>query len=265
MSAFLFDSHAHYDDERFANEFDGGIHGAIKKAYDEGVHGIINVGANLTSSENSVHLAEMYNFVWASVGIHPSDAQRIDNPDTALYQIERLASSERVVAVGEIGLDYHYDDTDREIQAYFFDAQLKLAEKLKLPIVIHSRDAMGDTLDILAKHPNVRGVMHSFSGSAEVASQLCKKGWYISFSGPVTYKNSAKVKEAAAVVSNELILIETDSPYLPPVPHRGKLNYSGYLKHTCQAVADIRGLSFEETAKITWKNSVRMFGINHIL
>ncbi len=262
METFLFDSHAHYDDERFDAEFEGGTHGAIEKAFAEGVHGIVNIGANIRSSENSVALAEKYSFVWATVGIHPSDAQRITDSDAALRRIEALASSERVRAIGEIGLDYHYDDTDRAVQAYFMDAQLELAERLSLPVVIHTRDAMGDTLGILARHPNVTGVMHSFSGSAEVAAELTKKGWYISFSGPVTYKNATKVKEAAAIVPSELILTETDCPYLPPVPHRGELNYSGYMKHTCKALSDIRGISFEDMAKTTWKNARRLFKID---
>lgn len=262
MDSLLFDSHAHYDDERFENEFPGGTHGAIKKAYGSGVHGIINIGANEKSSENSISLAETYDFVWAAVGIHPSDAQRVKNADAALSRIESLSSSERACAIGEIGLDYHYDDTDREVQKYFFDAQLTMAERLGLPVVIHSRDAMGDTLEMIERHPLSRGLFHSFSGSAEIASQLCKKGWYISFSGPVTYKNAAKVKEAAAVVPDNLILIETDCPYLPPVPHRGELNYSGYLRYTCQAISEIRNQSFDEIAKLTRENTASLFNIN---
>lgn len=261
MENFLFDSHAHYDDDRFIEEFEGGTDGALMKAYAEGVHAIINVGANIKSSENSVALSEKYDFVWATVGIHPSDAQRISDFAAAMQRIEELASATRVVAIGEIGLDYHYDDVDREVQAKFFEAQLELAEKLSLPVVIHTRDAMGDTLEIISRHPNVRGVMHSFSGSAEVATQLTKKGWYISFSGPVTYKNAAKVKEAAAVVPEDKILIETDCPYLPPVPHRGELNYSGYMKHTAEAVADIREVALDEIARITWENACRLFEI----
>ena len=140
--------------------------------------------------------------------------------------------------------------------------QLELAEKLDLPVVIHTRDAMGDTLEILSRHPKVLGVMHSFSGSAEVARELTKKGWYISFSGPVTYKNATKVKEAASVVPSDKILIETDCPYLPPVPHRGELNYSGYMRHTAEAVSEIRGTTRSEIAEITWQNACRLFRIN---
>ncbi len=260
----LFDSHAHYDDDRFAEEFEGGTDGAIAKAVSEGVCGIVNVGSNIETSEHSIALAEKYGFIYAVVGIHPSDAQRLpaEKIDSALYRVEKLAKHEKAVAVGEIGLDYHYDFLDKDRQAYFFDAQMQIARRASLPVVIHTRDAFGDTLDILNRHPDVTGVMHSYSGSAESARQLCDKGWYISFSGPVTYKNANKVKEAAAIVPSDRIMIETDCPYLPPVPHRGELNYSGYMKHTCQAVADIRGISFEEAAHITRENACRFFRIN---
>ncbi len=260
----LFDSHAHYDDERFVEEFEGGTDGAIEKAVSEGVVGIINVGSNIETSENSIALAEKYSFIYAVVGIHPSDAQRLpsDKIESALYRVEELAKHEKVVAIGEIGLDYHYDYLDKERQAYFFDAQMQIARRVGLPVVIHTRDAFGDTLDILNRHPDVTGVMHSYSGSAESARQLCEKGWYISFSGPVTYKNANKVKEAAAVVPSDKILIETDCPYLPPVPHRGELNYSGYMKFTCEAVANIRGISIEDAARITRENACRFFNIS---
>ena len=260
----LFDSHAHYDDDRFVEEFEGGTDGAIKKAVSEEVVGIVNVGSNIETSENSIVLSEKYPFIYAVVGIHPSDAQRlpVSMTDSALYRVEELSKYKKVVAIGEIGLDYHYDFLDKERQAYFFDAQMQIAQRVGLPVVIHTRDAFGDTIDILDRHPNVKGVMHSYSGSAESARQLCDKGWYISFSGPVTYKNANKVKEAAAIVPSDRIMIETDCPYLPPVPHRGELNYSGYMKHTCQAVADIRGISIEEAAKITRENACRFFGIN---
>ena len=259
----LFDSHAHYDDDRFVEEFEGGTDGAIRKAVSEGVVGIVNVGSNIETSENSIALAEKYPFIYAVVGIHPSDAQRLpaSMTDSAFYRVEELAKREKVVAIGEIGLDYHYDFLDKERQAYFFDAQMQIAQRVGLPVVIHTRDAFGDTTDILDRHPNVKGVMHSYSGSAESARQLCDKGWYISFSGPVTYKNANKVKEAAAIVPSDRIMIETDCPYLPPVPHRGELNYSGYMKHTCEAVAAIRGISIEEAAQITRENACRFFGI----
>lgn len=262
----LFDSHAHYDDERFRTEFEGGTFGAVEAVNSDGICGIINVGANLKSSQSSVELAEKYDFIYAAVGIHPSDAQELGGTALksameSLHSIAVSAPCGKVVAIGEIGLDYHYDGTDKECQALYFHAQLELAETLGLPVIIHTRDAMGDTLDILAKHPNVTGVMHSFSGSAEVARQLTAKGWYISFSGPLTYKNSAKVKEAAGAVPADRILVETDCPYLPPVPHRGELNHSGYLHFTCEKLAEIRGLSAEDMAEITVQNTKNLFSI----
>ncbi len=259
----LFDSHAHYDDDRFEEEFEGGTRGALETVYNEGICGVLNVGANLDSSANSVRLASEFAHVWAAVGVHPSDAQRlgIDRLSEAVDVIRTLAAQKKVVAVGEIGLDYHYDEIDRDCQSAYFAAQMELARELKLPVIIHTRDAMGDTLDLLARYPDVTGVMHSYSGSAEVARQLCDKGWYISFSGPVTYKNAAKVKEAAAIVPEDRILVETDSPYLPPVPHRGKMNYSGYMHYTLEAVADIRGKSPEDMAAITVANTCRLFNI----
>ena len=259
----LFDSHAHYDDNRFEEEFEGGTRGALETVYNEGICGVLNVGANLDSSANSVRLAAEFAHVWAAVGVHPSDAQRLgmDRLNEAIDTIRNLAAQNKVVAVGEIGLDYHYDEIDKDCQSAYFAAQMELARELKLPVIIHTRDAMGDTLDLLARYPDVTGVMHSYSGSAEVARQLCDKGWYISFSGPVTYKNAAKVKEAAAIVPEDRILVETDSPYLPPVPHRGKMNYSGYMHYTLEAVADIRQKTPEDMAAITVANTCRLFGI----
>ena len=259
----LFDSHAHYDDSRFDTEFDGGRRGALEKARSLGVEYIANIGANIRASENSVALAEEYDFVVAAVGIHPSDAQEIPagETDRALARIEVLARHEKVRAIGEIGYDYHWEPVDKERQTYFFDAQMEIAKRAGLPVIIHSRDAMGDTLDLLSRHPDVTGTLHSFSGSAEVARQLAAKGWYISFSGPVTYKNANKVKESAAIVPDDKLLIETDCPYLPPVPHRGELNYSGYLHYTCEAIADIRGITPDECAGITFGNAKRFYGI----
>ncbi len=261
----LFDSHAHYDDHRFEEEFEGGVHGALMRSYEEGVRRIVNVGSSLPHSENSVVLAERYNFVYAAVGIHPSDAQDLDEKDLdrVLNRILELASHKKVLAIGEIGYDYHWDGTDKERQTYFFDKQLTMAEELSLPAIIHSRDAAGDTFDMLRAHPKAWGVLHSYSGTAEMARQLCNMGWYISFSGPVTYKNANKVKEAASVVPEDRILIETDCPYLPPVPHRGEINYSGYMKHTCDALAAIRGVSADEIAAVTYQNACRFFGLEY--
>ncbi len=259
----LFDSHAHYDDSRFDEEFDGGAHGAIKKAHSEGVGYIVNVGSSLKHSYNSVKLAEQYGFIYAAVGIHPCDAQNIPagEVDRVLYEIEELLKHEKVRAVGEIGFDYHYDDTDKAVQNYFFEAQLELSKKVKLPSIVHSRDAAGDTFDLIRRKSEARGVLHSYSGSAEMALQYAKMGWYISFSGPLTYKNAHSVKESAAVVPSEMILIETDCPYLPPTPHRGEINYSGYMKFTCASLAEARGISYTEAEELTFANAKKFFGI----
>ena len=260
----LFDSHAHYDDERFEAEFEGGGHGAIEKAHSEGVGHIVNVGSNLKTSANSIALAEKYSFIYASVGIHPSDAQLIalEDVDKALYEVEKLTEHEKVRAVGEIGFDYHYDGTDRERQTYFFQAQLEIARRRSLPVIIHSRDAAGDTFDMLRRNPLSFGVLHSYSGSAEMAVQLTKMGWYISFSGPLTYKNARGVKESAAAVPSDRILIETDCPYLPPTPHRGEINYSGYMKFTCVALAEIRKITYAEAEKLTDDNAKRFYHVS---
>lgn len=259
----LFDSHAHYDDERFAQEFEGGRDGAIKKAVSEGVGYIVNVGSNLKTSKNSIDLAEQYDFFYAAVGIHPSDAQLIDSADIdkALYEVEKMAAHEKVRAIGEIGYDYHYEGTDKERQNYFFAAQLEIAAKVGLPAIIHSRDSAGDTFDMLRAKKGSRGVLHSYSGSAEMAKQLCDLGWYISFSGPLTYKNARGVKESAAAVPSDRILIETDCPYLPPTPHRGEINYSGYMKHTCAALAEIRNISYEEAERLTCENAKKFYSV----
>lgn len=257
----FFDSHAHYDDERFGEEFEGGTDGAIMAAYNAGVDGIINVGSSVKTSENSIKLAEKYDFIRAAVGIHPCDCERIPVHMMAM-SIDRISSMlehEKVVALGEIGLDYHYDDTDEKRQKFFFDSQLWLAEEKNYPVIIHDRDAHGDVFDIVKSHKNSYGVIHSFSGSPEMARQLSDLGWYISFSGPITYKNARKVQEAAAIVPRDRLLIETDSPYLPPTPMRGKINYSAYLVYTCTVLANIIGLSVEETAALTEENAKRLF------
>ncbi len=259
----LFDSHAHYDDTRFAEEFEGGIDGAIQKAHSEGIVGIINVGSSLQTSRNSVALSEKYGFIKAAAGIHPHDAQAIKKgrEKAVLDEIRALLRHPNTVALGEIGLDYHYDDTDAACQKAFFDAQLSIAEETGMPVIIHDRDAHGDVFDMIRAHRNVTGVFHSFSGHAEMARQLINLGWYISFSGPITYKNAVKVREAASVCPTDRVLVETDAPYLPPVPHRGEINYSGYLHYTAEGLAAAMNLSLEEIARHTAENTCRLFNI----
>ena len=260
----FFDSHAHYDDERFKSEFPGGADGAVVASYEEGVRCIINAGTNPETASVSIQLAEKYPFVYAAAGIHPSDCRHIGPQDEekAISKIQSMLTHPKVVALGEIGLDYHYDGTDREKQKRFFDIQLSIAEMANLPVVIHDREAHGDVWDILSSHPKAKGVIHCFSGSAEMARQLVSKGWYIAFGGSVTFKNAQKVKEAAATVPDSKLLIETDAPYLAPVPNRGKINYSGYIRHTAETLSNIRGVTLEHIASVTFRNSLELFNID---
>ena len=257
-----FDTHAHLEDSLMRSSFEGGTEGAIDALLKDGVCNVVNIGTNIKNSKASMELAEKYPFIYAAVGIYPSESQYLgDGLDSALSEIESLLSHPKVVALGEIGLDYHYEDTDKEVQSYAFEAQMQMAERNGVPVVIHDRDAHGDVMDMIHKYPNVLGVLHSFSGSAEMARQLANLGWYISFSGPVTYKNAAKVKEAAQIVPDDKLLVETDSPYLPPTPHRGKINYPGYIAYTVRAIAELRGCSEAEIAALTRRNAERFFGI----
>lgn len=259
----IFDSHAHYNDARFASEYPGGMAGALRDAQRAGVARIINVGTNPATSAASLALSEAYDWIYAAVGLHPTDA--IEIPDAslnaALDELRRLAAHPKAVAIGEIGLDYHWDPDGRARQKRIFDAQLSMAEELGLPVVVHDRDAHGDSFDVVRAHPKVRGVFHSYSGSAEMARQLVSLGWYISFSGPITYKNARGVREAAAAVPPDRVLAETDAPYLPPVPHRGEINCSAYLPFTLQALADAMGIGVEEAAARTAENARRLFSV----
>ncbi len=258
-----FDTHAHLHDPRYETSEWGSTDGMIKSAVEHGLVGAVNIGTNLKDAHRAIEFAEKYDFIYAAIGMYPSEAQYAGTElDCHLAEMENLLSHPKVVALGEIGLDYHYDDTDKAVQKYAFDAQMQIAERVGLPVVIHDRDAHGDTMEIIKRYPNVRGVMHSFSGSAEMARQLADLGWSLSFSGPVTYKNAAKVKEAARIIPDEALLIETDSPYLPPVPHRGKTNYPGYLEFTVRTLAEIRGVTEEEIAALTVNNALKFFNIN---
>lgn len=257
----LFDTHAHYDDNRFKNEYEGGTDGAILDCLNDCVGNIVNIGTNLDNSKASIALAEKYNEVFASVGIHPSDALLYDDVDFVMSELEKMLKHPKVVTLGEIGLDYHWDDVPRDVQMIYFRKQMELASKLNVPVIIHDREAHGDCMEVVKDFPNVKGIFHSFSGSPEMATELVKMGWYISFSGPVTYKNAKQPKEACKVVPSDRILIETDAPYLPPVPHRGELNRSTYMYFTALEIANLRGVTIEEIEKITTENAKRIFGI----
>lgn len=256
----LFDTHAHYDDDRFSEEA-GSADLLLTELFAGEVGKIINAGTNIETCKQSIELAERFNGMYAAVGIHPSDCFKYSDMDSILAQIKELSTHEKVVAIGEIGLDYHYDFSPRDIQKVWFSAQLALAKELDLPAVIHDRDAHGDVFDMIKSTPGVRVVMHSCSESAETVRQLTDMGHYISFSGSLTFKNARGVLEAAAVCPIDKVLIETDCPYLAPTPHRGKLNHSGLMKHTAEKLAEIKGVSYEEICNITYENALAFFKI----
>lgn len=258
-----FDSHAHYYDERFSEEYMGGAAALLSSDNMKNVGYIINVGTAPGTSREAIAQAKKYDFMYTALGIHPSDARLIEDKEKALLEIEELIldKANKCVALGEIGLDYHYPDTDKEMQIELFRAQMKMAERLSLPVVIHDRDSHEDIMTVIREFPGVKGILHSFSGSREMAKELVKLGYMISFSGNVTFKNARRPKEAAEVVPLEMLLIETDAPYLAPHPLRGTLNHSGNLEYTNRALAEIKGVSEEQMASVTEANARRIFGL----
>ncbi len=264
MARGLFDTHAHYTDKRFEREFEGGACAALEFAFSHGVGRIINVGTELQNSRESIELAKKFEGLYAAVGIHPTDVPKAPDLELALSELYGMISereANKVVALGEIGLDYYWQNVAHEDQMRYFEAQLRLAEELDIPVIIHDREAHGDVFETVIKHKSIRGVFHSYSGSEEMARELCRRGWYISISGVVTFKNAPKVRAVAAAVPEDRILIETDAPYLAPVPHRGKLNFSYYALKTAEAVAEARGVSPEELVSLTYDNANRLFGL----
>jgi TatD DNase family protein len=257
-----FDSHAHYYDERFSEECIEGVENLIDTLLSENVSYIINVGTDPTTSRLAIDQAKKYENMYTAVGIHPSDTRFLSDMESELADIEALIldKSNKCVCLGEIGLDYHYPDTDKEKQMRYFEAQMLLAEKLNIPVCIHDRESHGDIMEVIRRHPSVRGVLHSFSGSAEMAEELVKMGWMISFSGTLTFTNAKKPREVAARIPRKFVMIETDCPYLAPHPKRGTLNHSGNLEYTNAVLASIWGVSPEESAKITEDNAKSFFG-----
>ncbi len=251
----LFDTHAHLNDERFEDDRAE----LISSLKGEGVACFCEIGYDLPSSEAALKLASKYDFIYAACGVHPHDTDDLTHDD--IEKLDCLLKNEKAVALGEIGLDYYYDNSLRENQRLWFDCQLKLAEKLDIPVVIHTRDAMADTIDILKANRGVSGIIHCYSGSRESAKILLDLGYYISFAGPLTFKNASTALEVAAYVPNDRILIETDSPYLAPVPYRGKRNCPIYVAEVAKKLAQIRGTSFEDIAELTFKNAKRVYRI----
>ena len=251
----LFDTHAHYDDKAFDDDR-GEL---LASVYASGVKLIIDPGCNEVSSAAALELADRFPFVYAAVGMHPEELENL-SPDS-LSCIAQLASEPKCVAIGEIGLDYYWDDSRREEQKSLFAAQLKLAMELDMPVIVHDREAHRDCLETVKRFPGLRGVFHCFSGSAEMASELIKSGWYLGFDGPITYKNARKAIEVLEITPLERILVETDSPYLCPVPMRGKRNDSRNLVYIISKIAEIKGIEPEQAAFITFENGKRLFGI----
>ena len=253
----IFDTHAHYDDERF----DEDRQELLASMKDAGIGRIVNIGANMASSRTSLELAHRYDFIYAAVGVHPSDTQELD--EDKIEELRILSRDPRCVAIGEIGLDYYWPEPDHELQKKWFRRQINLARQEKLPIVIHSRDAAADTLNILREEDAgaCGGVVHCFSYSAEVARQCVDMGFYIGVGGVITFKNGRKLKETVDMLPLERIIIETDCPYLAPTPHRGERNSSLYLPLVVEAIAQIKGVSTEEVIRITEQNALQIYRI----
>ncbi|RSK56853.1 TatD family hydrolase [Bacillus canaveralius] len=254
----LFDTHAHLNAEQFNED----LPEVINRALEAGVTNIVVVGFDKPTITKAIELAETYEFIHASVGWHPVDA--IDMTAEDLQWLEELAAHPKVVALGEMGLDYHWDKSPKEIQKEVFRKQIRLAKKVKLPIVIHNRDATADTVQILKEEgaEEIGGIMHSFGGSVEIAKQCLDMNFYISLGGPVTFKNAKTPKEVAAAIPLDRLLIETDCPYLTPHPFRGKRNEPGYVKLVAEQIAEIKGLSLPEFAEAATANAKKIFGIN---
>ncbi len=255
----LFDTHAHYD----SRQFDADRDQVLSALPGQGVGLVVNPGCDLDSSRQAIGIAERYPFVYAAVGVHPEDCAGWQ--DTDVDELRSLAAHPKVVAIGEIGLDYYWkENPPREFQQRVFRAQLALAWELDLPVIVHDREAHGDCLSIIREFPQVRGVFHCFSGSAEMAKELVGLGWMISFTGALTYKNARKAVEAAQAVPLDRIMIETDSPYMAPVPCRGERCHSGLARHTCQRLAELRGISLEECARITFENGTEFYQLQEL-
>ena len=249
----LVDTHAHIDEEGFAQDFDE----MLERAYANDVKYVVNIGANMDESRVSIELADKYESIYATVGVHPHDVEEIN--DKALDQLAQWCKHDKVVAVGEIGLDYFRSQTSKEMQAYAFAAQLDVARQMHMPVSIHDRDAHGDVMRMLKNEgKGINGSLHCFSGSWEMAKELIKMDYYIAIGGAVTFKNAAKLPEIAANIPLEYLLLETDCPYLAPHPHRGTRNEPANIRPIAEFIANIRGITLEELAAATTANAARI-------
>ncbi len=256
MKSMIFESHAHYD----SHQFDEDREQLLNSLPENGVGTVVNVCADWDSVTEVVDMVQNYPFMYAAVGLHPDEVGDLD--DERFEFLKTQCQNEKVVAIGEIGLDYYWDNESHDVQTKWFVRQLELARELDLPVIIHSRDAAEDTLKIMKEHARgLRGVIHCFSGSKEMAEEYVKMGFHIGIGGVVTFKNGKKLKEVAEVVPIEQILLETDCPYLAPEPYRGKRNCSIYISHIAQAIADIKGVTYEEVVAQTEQNGKLLFRI----
>ncbi len=254
----LFDTHAHLNDEQYTED----LAEVIARAQEAGVTYLNVVGFDRQTIEKAMELIDRYDFIYASIGWHPVDA--VDMTEGDLAWIEELAKHPKVIALGEMGLDYYWDKSPKDVQKDVFRKQIRLAKKVKLPIIIHNREATADIMEILKEEgaEEVGGIMHCFSGSPETAKECIKMNFYISLGGPVTFKNAKKPKEVAEEVPLDMLLIETDCPYLTPHPYRGKRNEPAYVKLVAEQIAEIKGLTYEEVAQATQRNAKKVFNMN---
>lgn len=252
----LFDSHAHYNDERFEEDREK----LLKNIYGCGVTNIINAGYSLESSKKALEIAKNYDFMHTTAGISPNDID--DFKEEYLKEIEEIAKNKKCVAIGEIGLDYYWNKDNKELQRKIFISQIDIANRLELPIVIHTREAIFDTLEILKRNVcNKKGVLHCCPLNVDLVREGLKLGFYISFAGPITFKNSKNAEEIIKMVPEDRMLIETDSPYLSPEPVRGTRNDSRNVKHIAQKIADVKAINIEDVAKFTYENAKKIFGV----
>jgi TatD DNase family protein len=257
----IFESHAHYDDKAFDEDREALLEGLKEN----GIGYVINIGANIETTKNTIGLAKKYPFIYGAVGVHPSDTDELDEEKFAW--LKKQCAHPKIVAVGEIGLDYYWDEPDKKIQKLWFKRQLDMARETKLPVIIHSRDAAKDTLDIMkaANAGEMGGVIHCFSYTKEIAREYLDMGYYFGIGGVVTFQNAKKLKEAVEYIPIERILLETDSPYLAPVPYRGKRNSSLNIPFVAKEIAALKGMGYDDVVNITEDNAKRLFRITESL
>lgn len=280
------DTHAHYFDRKFDpnphnfndkfNKYGGADTLLTDPDFLSKVAAVINVGTNLQNSQTAVDMAGKYPYMAAAVGIHPEDAQGLPDgtpldPEKELFALRAWVSdparrkADKIVAIGEIGFDYHWQPMDKDLQRAFFEGQMQIAADTGLPVIIHDREAHGDSFEVILKYPTVKGVFHAYGGSAEMAKELTKRGWYIGFGGVATFKNAERVRSVVASVDLSKLLLETDCPYMAPVPFRGKINHSGLIPYIAEVIAPLHGLTVEELAEVTNRNAEELFGLSKVL